>query len=112
MAMESPIRVDAGESDCVERDPRFPVQFIKVDRDRRFMTNECQQMKTQTLCSTFYSTFVFLKVIGSLKPRKQLPSLTCGVGETSRIDTTKRTREQKAGVSEKGIGYVEIARRR
>ncbi|KAG6282319.1 hypothetical protein E4U48_004622 [Claviceps purpurea] len=58
MAMESPIRVDAGESDCVERDPRFPVQFIKVDRDR----------------------------------------------ETSRIDTTKRTREQKAGVSEKGIG--------
>ncbi|KAG6143507.1 hypothetical protein E4U47_002855 [Claviceps purpurea] len=66
MAMESPIRVDAGESDCVERDPRFPVQFIKVDRDR----------------------------------------------ETSRIDTTKRTREQKAGVSEKGIGYVEIARRR
>ncbi|KAG6191036.1 hypothetical protein E4U27_005030 [Claviceps purpurea] len=82
MAMESPIRVDAGESDCVERDPRFPVQFIKVDRDR------------------------------SLKPRKQLPSLTCGVGETSRIDTTKRTREQKAGVSEKGIGYVEIARRR
>ncbi|KAG6146497.1 hypothetical protein E4U28_000441 [Claviceps purpurea] len=66
MAMESPIRVDAGESDCVERDPRLPVQFIKVDRDR----------------------------------------------ETSRIDTTKRTREQKAGVSEKGIGYVEIARRR